>query len=192
VVLPRRDPRWSLEDLAKRPLERLPAGARVVVPSPLGEALLLRARPDLVPVRAGTIPVPEETPVLAEGPWDGRPTGDPLDAALFVPAPGTGLALLLGPPGDGVPAAVRALEDEEARVCLDIERAFLAGAGEPAGRAALGALARRKVSVLFSLRAVLFLPGAPPRELLADIPLADARAFARGFGRHLTNPEESP
>jgi hypothetical protein len=173
--------------MAKRPLARLPAGAQVVVPSDLGAALLGRARPDLVALRAGAFPAPEETPVLAEGPWDGLPAGDPLDAALYVPAPGTGLAALFPPEGREVPAAVRALEDETARVALDVERAFVEGAGELPAGAALGALAVRRISVLFTLRAVLFLPGAPPRDLRADIPLADARAFARGFGRHVAN-----
>ncbi len=183
VVLGRRDPRWSLEDLAKRPLAGLPPGTRVVVGSDLGAALLLRARPDLEPVRAGAFPVPEETPVLAEGPFDGRPAGDPLDPAAFVPAPGTGLLALLAP--GPVPERVRVLEDGEARTCLRIERAFLEGAGEPGEGASLGVLARKKVSILFGVRAVLFRPGAPPRDLAADIPLENAAAFARGFGRHL-------
>jgi len=137
------------------------------------------------PVRAGAFPAPEETPVLAEGPWDGRPAGDPLDPAVFVPAPGTGISGLLAPVGADAPAAVRAMEDGEARTALDIERAFAATVGELPPGAALGVLARRKASVLHALRAVLFLPGEAPRDLGAEIPLADARAFARGFGRHL-------
>jgi hypothetical protein len=183
VVLPRRDPRWSLEDLPKRPLVALPPGTRVVVPSDLGAFLLLRARPDLVPVRAGTFPFPEETPVLAEGPVDGRPGGDPLDPAGFLPAPGTGLAALLAE--GAVPPAVRALEDGEARTLLTIERGLVEGVGDLPEGAALGVLARRKVSVLFGLRAVLFRPGQPPREVAADIPLENAGVFARGFGQHL-------
>ena len=180
VVLPRRDPRWSLEDLPKRPLGALPPGTRVVVPSDLGVALLLRARPDLHPGRAGAFPLPEETPVLAEGPFDGRPAGDPLDPGAFLPAPGTGLCGLLA--GERVPDPVRALEDRDARTCLAIERGVVEGVG---GEGVLGALAAKRVSVLFSLRAVLFRPGAAPREVAADIPLEDAGAFARGFGRHL-------
>jgi hypothetical protein len=191
VVLRRRDPRWSLEDLAKRPLARLPAGARVVVPSALGEALLSRARPDLAALRAGAFPAPEETPVLAEGPFDGRPAGDPLDPALFVPAPGTGLEALVAP-GDGdAPGPVRGLEDPAARVALDIERAFVAGAGDLPPGASLGALATRTLPILHSLRAVLFRPGAAPRVLRADIPEADARAFARRFGSHLAGTNEN-
>jgi hypothetical protein len=183
VVFPRLDPRWSLEDLSKRPLPRIPAGASVVVPPGLGEALLGRARPDLLPLRAGSFPAPEETPVLAEGPYDGRPAGDPLDPGAFLPAPGTGLLALLAPAE--VPPAVRALEDADARTALAIERAFVAGVGDLPEGGALGALSGKKVSVLFEVWATLFLPGAPPRDLKADIPLADAPAFAIRFGRHL-------
>lgn len=191
VVLPRLDPRWSLEDPTLRPLESLPAGTAVVAGSDLGVALLLRARPDLRPVRAGAFPLPEETPVLAEGPFEGSPTTRPLDPAAFLPAPGTGLAALLPPRGEDPPAAARALEDGEARTALVIERALAEGAGPLPPGAALGAMARRKVSVLFGLRAVLFVPGRAPRELKADIPLADARQFARSFGKSI-RPEPDP
>ena len=78
-----------------------------------------------------------------------------------------------------------ALEDPDARTCLRIERAFLEGVGDPGEGASLGVLARKKVSVLFGVRAVLFRPGSPPRDLAADIPLENAGQFARGFGRHL-------
>ena len=185
VALPRLDPRWSLEDLVHRPLEALPAGTVVVTGSDLGAALLRRARPDLRPVRAGTLPVPEETPVLAEGPYDGGPGGRPLDLAAFLPAPATGLALLLPPAGEEAPEPVRALKDDGAATALRIERAFLEGVGDLPPGAALGLLSRRKVSVLFGLRAVLLPPEGEPRTLEADIPLADAARFARAFGRHL-------
>src|SRR5258706_12711028 len=109
--------------MAGRPLEALPPGTRVIVASELGAFLLLRARPDLRPVRAGAFPAPEETPVLAEGPYDGRAAGRPLLAAAFVPAPGTAIAALLAPAaGPLAPPAARALEDEEARVCLATAR----------------------------------------------------------------------
>lgn len=185
VVLPRRDPRWSLEDMVKRPLDGLPPGCRIVAPPGLGEALLLRARPDVIPLKAGGFPAPEETPVLAEGPYDGRPAGDPLDAAAFLPAPGTGQALLLPPAGVEAPAAVRALEDAAARACLEIEAAFADGVGDLPAGAALGTLARKKVEVLYGVRAVLFTPGRPPRDFAAEVPLADRLQFARAFGRHL-------
>jgi hypothetical protein len=185
VVLPRRDARWSLEDMVKRPLDRLPPGCRVTVPPGLGEALLLRARPDLVAVKAGGFPAPEETPVLAEGPYDGRPAGDPLDAAAFVPAPGAGHAVL-APPRDGeTPGEVRTLEDAASRVALEIEAAFLEGVGALPGGACLGVHARRKLDALYGLRAVLFRPGEAPRDLSAEVPLADRLQFARAFGRHL-------
>jgi hypothetical protein len=179
VLLPRRDPRWSLEDMAHRPLDRLPAGTRVVVPSDLGAALLARARPDLVAVRAGSFPVPEETPVLAEGPFDGNPAGEPLDPRAFLPAPGTGLWALLGP------ESARALADGDARIAVAIERGLVAGAGTLPPGASLGAHARRKASILWHLRAALFRPGEAPREVSVDIPLEGAGTFARGFGRHL-------
>ena len=185
VLLPRRDPRWSLEDLLHRPPDRLPPRTRVVAGSALGAALLRRVRPDLVAVAAGAFPLPEETPVLAEGPFEDLPAGIPLDPSVFVPAPGTGLGALAAPEGVDVPPAVRALEDPESATALLIERAFVEGLGLLPPGTTVGALARRKVSVLFSLRAVLFLPGGEPRDLLAEIPLADARQFARGFGRHL-------
>ena len=185
VVLPRLDPRWSFEDLVHRPLAALPAGALVVVGSPLGAALLRRARPDLRPVAAGTLPVPEETPVLAEGPYDGGPGGHPLDIGRFLPSPGTGLAVLLPPAGEEAPGAVRGIEDGEAATALRIERAFLRGVGELPPGASLAAFARRKVSVLFGLRAVLFPAEGEPRVLEVDIPIENASRFARSFGEHL-------
>lgn len=184
VVLPRRDPRWSLEDPLHRGIEHLPPGARVVAGSPLGAALLRRCRADLVPVPAGAFPVAEETPVLVGVPLEGS-AATPLDPAAFVPAPGTGLLGFAAPAGEEIPPAVRALADEGAAVALRIERAFLAGLGPLPAGASVGALARRKVSVMFSLRAVLFLPGEAPRDLHADIPLANASQFARSLGRHL-------
>jgi hypothetical protein len=174
-----------VEDLARRPLDRIPPGTGVVVASDLGEALLRRARPDLLPLRAGRFPAPEETPVLAAGPREGVPGGEPLDAKAFVPEPWTGLRLLLSPRGEAVPEEARVLEDGAARSAMEIEEAFRRGVGDLPPGAALGALASRKVSVLFGLRAVLFVPGEAPRDLDAEVPLRDARQFARAFGAHL-------
>jgi hypothetical protein len=185
VVLPRRDPRWSLEDLVKRPIDRLPPGCRVVTPPGLGEALLQRERPDLVPVRAGGFPTPEETPVLAEGPYDGRPAGDPLEPSRFVPAVGTGHAVLVPPGEEAPPEGVRSLEDRVSRHALEIEAAFCAGVGELPAGASLGVLARRKLEGLYSLRYVRFAPGGAPLEATFEVPQADRVQFARAFGRHL-------
>ena len=185
VVLPRRDARWSLEDMVKRPLDRLPSGCRVVTPPGLGEALLLRARPDLVPVRAGGFPAPEETPVLAEGPYDGRPAGDPLELSRFVPAAGTGAALLVPPGAEAPPESVKALDDRASHHSLEIEAAFCEGAGELPAGASLGVHARKAMEGLYSLRYAWFRPGSPPQEASLEVPQADRVQFARAFGRHL-------
>ncbi len=177
AYLEREDPRDALVTGAGLPWRALPAGARVGTSSPRRAAQLQALRPDLelVPMRGnldtrlrrvagGDI---DAVPVAMAGLIRiGRPAeGQLLDPQLeCTPAPAQGAIALEIRAGGDLADLAASLDDPTTRICVEAERAVLAGMGGGC-RLPLGALAEAVGDGDFAL-SVAWAPPDRPRDLL--------------------------
>ncbi|MHB8555544.1 MAG: hydroxymethylbilane synthase [Candidatus Dormibacteria bacterium] len=177
AYLKREDPRDALVTEGGLPWRALPAGARVGTSSPRRAAQLQALRPDLevVPMRGN---LDTRLRRVAAGDIDavlvamagliriGRPAeGQILDPQLeCTPAPAQGAIALEIRVGGDLADLAASLDDATTRVCVEAERAVLAGMGGGC-RLPLGALAEAVGDGDFALT-VAWAPPDRPRDLL--------------------------
>jgi hydroxymethylbilane synthase len=185
AVPPREDPRDVV-------VGELSPGARVATGSPRRAAQVREAFPGvtIVPIRGN---VGTRLEKLARGEADALvlaaaglrrlglwPAGaDPLPVDVCTPAPGQGFLGVEGRAGDaGVAAAVAALDDPVAHLCLRAERAFLAALGGGCMRP-VGALCEPAGPGLLRLTGFVATEAADGRRAVVEGPADDPEGLGR-------------
>ncbi len=202
AVLAREDARDVLVTFPPRKLGELPTGARVGTSSRRRQALLQRARPDLVVVDIrGNVDT--RLRKLREGIVDALVLGaaglrrlsqadlvaEYLDPDEFVPAPGQGALAVVARESDGRLELFSQLDEPLVHEAVAVERAFLAAFGSGCS-VPLGAYATIAGNRLRFRIAVLFPDGRFVRQYL-DWPREEAIERARELGLTLANREKS-
>jgi hydroxymethylbilane synthase len=201
AVLAREDARDVLVTSPPRKLGELPAGARVGTSSRRRQALLQRARPDLVVVDIrGNVDT--RLRKLREGIVDALVLGaaglrrlsqadlvaEYLDPDEFVPAPGQGALAVVARESDGRLELLSRLDEPLVHEAVAVERAFLAAFGSGCS-VPLGAYATIAGNRLRFRIAVLLPDGRFIRQCL-DWPREEAIERARELGLTLASREK--